>query len=148
MDEVKTCRTCRYWQGILPKGKDTSWSGCMIMKRKVVGGVPPPSDWVEAVGVGNYEVMGPARDIVATKDDVTCKYHKLVSRRAASEPGYQREENPTLEAFTNSGEHPQVYSPHGDAVTQEVQKLSYHVYRREVPDEGRILDALLHYRRD
>jgi hypothetical protein len=134
-DENRTCRTCRYWQGILPKGKDTTWSGCMVGKNMLDLQRMLDADWVAEVGEDNLEVRGGNSDVVATREGATCSKDMLILHGPPP-------------VISQGRRRKQVVPKGADPVQATLNVLRHHVYHKESPDEGLILDTLLNYGRD
>lgn len=132
----QACRTCRYWQGIIPSGKDTTWLGCMVAKNMLqMKNILDPA-WVNEVGHQNFEVMGGNYDVVATKDTASCSlYRRQLDATVATLPlVYNRRRS----RAGNAGERV-------DPLNDTLSVLTHNVYHKESSDEGIVLDAILHY---
>ncbi len=139
-DENKTCRTCRYWQGILPKGKDTTWSGCIVGRYMLDKKKRLDPAWVAEVGEDNFELMGGNFGIVATREKASCSKYKLqLGTSAPVGPAGRIVPEVQGQARTLT------QTPLTDALQETLKVLTHNVYHEESPDEGLILDTILHY---
>jgi len=141
MSETNTCRTCRYWQGILPRGTDTTWSGCMVGRHMLDMKRMLDPDWIAEVGDDNLELMGGNQDVVATRDVASCSKYK--PKLVSGAPVVPMKRVRPRERYKARGR-----TQPTDAMGATLKVLSHNVYHKESPDEGLILDTLLNYGRD
>ncbi len=138
MSETNTCRTCRYWQGILPRGTDTTWSGCMVGRHMLDMKRMLDPDWIAEVGDDNLELMGGNQDVVATRDVASCSKYK--PKLVSGAPVVPMKRVRPRERYKARGR-----TQPTDAMGATLKVLSHNVYHKESPDESLAFDTILHY---